>query len=1388
MRPRYSGASHRSLRWALVLALAACSLVCAQPSRNQNTTRTGGQSAKEAKLETHLQRLGIRNPLKEAPHLSSTATTSKTTTTTTARPSSLAAGQASSDMSPNKRANQPQPSKRESQSTSSSAPKSVQADSKLGRVIARMQGKRQVDAASLSGSASSRRNEDPWFLDQTPYPLQPYRFVYNVKGKNGQTEQYRQEVGDGKFLSGSYGYVLPDGIYRHVDYVADDRGFRAFIRTSEPGTANENPSNVVITSNPVPGAPSYQSSEGAKQNLLATAPLLPAYTPGLYDYSTLNSDRELPRRPPGSIISTPYRNFTSFAFSTPPPQITSQLVTPSSFNPVTFLRDNSSNLPSPAISTSSSRNGFDSNQAQLDNWTQSGASDDGDLFSRIQPLKAVQLTGNQPQVASNQPANYNRFNYLGNLAQSVEPTSRPAAAADQSSPSSGNGAANWLSPVRRPTLEHAFQRTGVPTNRLAYDLPLSSQGRPNANSKLYYDNKHILHPDLPYLSLERARSLAQIDQLNAASPIGLHYIRPLLSGEPGTLTPVAGPRQAAALAAGQQQIASHHFSASGHHSSQEEHHQHQLAEDAPGPDSLVSKEHHSGTKSGSVRQFEQHSSHAGHLLPPPPPYQSSPQQGLFQQHRTPEPPVALVSAGVKGGGRLQAPYAGFPQSRGAGEEPQSSAQESASSNRALDGPHQSSSGLPSSPVPPTPPSPPTPPEEPSTPSSPAPPPPTSVGQHSARSTPNEPSNGAGTPPETASTPLDQTGTTAKGNPRRSQQTVSWLGGGASSPAPAPVRAVRMPEDYRSSVMMNDLRSMQNTFGLPQPPRLHQRASLSSPAEESLHDERSSAADQIISERLKRIDELIGSSQSSRSDASQQQASSQPAEERRLRWPQSKVANEESRRLQTGPLLKASASSELQGELQGALLFEALPGANESSFDARRLSGKQQAKLQAEKVSELEKFQQRLRTQQLLLEHTKNPDKPSNRSSAASANKARQLSQQLSAEMNSFVKYDEDLADQVANGTTSARARRQDEPLGEVPSRANATPAGEPEVTRRKLTIVQHSLSARPSEAEAASGEQRRSDFAQQIKNWPSLQQVTGNGSSVEPNVIQDSDLQPKREAKSSSKPSDPKEQTKQAQEKQRVPANTINLDFINSVTALSVDHMNPFALSSVNPAVLRSSSQQPNANALAQQQSSAPGHLLSGGSGGANRPVTGGVATASARYFSSPELLASVSPRDHADLRSLLPDSTGVFAGNEDGAVSKQGGWASNHRLQAAAAARPPYTYAAPTTGDGSAHEHPHRRSPSEGVAQASSQQPKKLLGSLSLFANHRQQQVAPNVEQAKPRSPDGSNVLLSRDGFEIRDRAVQVDNHRFYEVVSSGGGGFGQPNEESTAFQAFKG
>ncbi|GFU17338.1 cuticle protein 16.8 [Trichonephila clavipes] len=72
---------------------------------------------------------------------------------------------------------------------------------------------------------------------------QPYKFGYSIKDHHG--EQHREESGDGGHaVRGSYGFTDARGVRRQVHYVADHGGFRAEVKTNEPGTANQNPAAV----------------------------------------------------------------------------------------------------------------------------------------------------------------------------------------------------------------------------------------------------------------------------------------------------------------------------------------------------------------------------------------------------------------------------------------------------------------------------------------------------------------------------------------------------------------------------------------------------------------------------------------------------------------------------------------------------------------------------------------------------------------------------------------------------------------------------------------------------------------------------------------------------------------------------------------------------------------------------------------------------------------------------------------------------------------------------------------------------------------------------------------------------------------------------------------
>lgn len=72
-----------------------------------------------------------------------------------------------------------------------------------------------------------------------------YQFGYKVIDQEG--EHFRREGTDSNgAVIGSYGLTEADGRHRIVDYIADEHGFRANVRTNEPGTAASNPAGVMI--------------------------------------------------------------------------------------------------------------------------------------------------------------------------------------------------------------------------------------------------------------------------------------------------------------------------------------------------------------------------------------------------------------------------------------------------------------------------------------------------------------------------------------------------------------------------------------------------------------------------------------------------------------------------------------------------------------------------------------------------------------------------------------------------------------------------------------------------------------------------------------------------------------------------------------------------------------------------------------------------------------------------------------------------------------------------------------------------------------------------------------------------------------------------------------
>ena len=65
--------------------------------------------------------------------------------------------------------------------------------------------------------------------------------LYKVEDAHGN-KQWRQEKSvNPQEVHGSYGYKDRQGIYREVVYTADKNGFRAHVKTNEPGTSPKDP-------------------------------------------------------------------------------------------------------------------------------------------------------------------------------------------------------------------------------------------------------------------------------------------------------------------------------------------------------------------------------------------------------------------------------------------------------------------------------------------------------------------------------------------------------------------------------------------------------------------------------------------------------------------------------------------------------------------------------------------------------------------------------------------------------------------------------------------------------------------------------------------------------------------------------------------------------------------------------------------------------------------------------------------------------------------------------------------------------------------------------------------------------------------------------------------
>lgn len=89
---------------------------------------------------------------------------------------------------------------------------------------------------------------------------EPFAFDFKTEDNSGNGQYRREESDKDGVVRGSYGYTDANGIYRHVEYVADHNGFRANIKSNEPGLIGETqPASIQYAGGPV-ASPAAQAN------------------------------------------------------------------------------------------------------------------------------------------------------------------------------------------------------------------------------------------------------------------------------------------------------------------------------------------------------------------------------------------------------------------------------------------------------------------------------------------------------------------------------------------------------------------------------------------------------------------------------------------------------------------------------------------------------------------------------------------------------------------------------------------------------------------------------------------------------------------------------------------------------------------------------------------------------------------------------------------------------------------------------------------------------------------------------------------------------------------------------------------------------------------------
>ncbi|CAL1280719.1 unnamed protein product [Larinioides sclopetarius] len=80
----------------------------------------------------------------------------------------------------------------------------------------------------------------------------PYGFGYEFGDGQGMVQRRHESSDINGEVKGSYGYTDPNGLYRSVEYTAGVNGYRAIVRSNEPGMGSQDSADVTFLVEPPP--------------------------------------------------------------------------------------------------------------------------------------------------------------------------------------------------------------------------------------------------------------------------------------------------------------------------------------------------------------------------------------------------------------------------------------------------------------------------------------------------------------------------------------------------------------------------------------------------------------------------------------------------------------------------------------------------------------------------------------------------------------------------------------------------------------------------------------------------------------------------------------------------------------------------------------------------------------------------------------------------------------------------------------------------------------------------------------------------------------------------------------------------------------------------------